>query len=62
MKIYNEDSNIGYFIEANVQYLKKWHGVHNALYFLPERMKFEKIEKLVPKLQDKEEYIIHIKN
>ena len=30
--------------------------------FFPERMKFEKVEKLVAGLHDKEEYVIHIKN
>ena len=30
--------------------------------FLPERMKLEKIEKLVANLHDKTEYVIHIRN
>ena len=30
--------------------------------FLPEKMKIEKVEKLVAKLHDKTEYIIHITN
>ena len=31
-------------------------------HFLPERMKIEKVEKLVANLHDKTEYVIHIRN
>ena len=34
MKTYNEDSDIGYFIEADVQCLEKLHKLHNDLPFL----------------------------
>ena len=30
--------------------------------FLPERMKIEKVDKLVARLHDKTEYVIHITN
>ena len=42
-KSYNEESDEGYFLEADVQYLE----IHNDLRFLPERMKIEKGEKLI---------------
>ena len=54
MKIYNEDSDVRCFIEADVQYPEKLHEHHNDLPFLPERTKIEKIEKLVSNLHDKE--------
>ena len=38
------------------------HDLHNDLPFLPERMKVEKVEKLVANLRDKKEQIIHIRN
>ena len=38
------------------------HQLHNDLQILPERMKTEKIEKLVTNLRDKAEYAIHIRN
>ena len=37
------------------------HNIHNDLLFLPERMKIEKVEKLVANLHGKEEYVIHIR-
>ena len=39
MKNYNAESNKGYFVEVDVQYLEKLHEIHNDLPFLPERMK-----------------------
>ena len=47
IKSYNKESDEGYFIEVDVQYPEKLHERHNDLPFLPERMKIEKVEKLV---------------
>ena len=44
---YTEGSDEGYFLKVDVQYLKKVPEVHNDLPFLSERMKIEKVEKLV---------------
>ena len=43
---YNEDSDERYFLEADVQFPEKLHGLHNDSAFLPERMKIEKVVKL----------------
>ena len=59
---FNKNSNIRYFIEADVQYPEKLHELHNDLPFLPKRIKAEKTEKLVANLHDKEEHVIHIRN
>ena len=45
-----------------MQYNKKLLDHQNDLSFLPERMKIEKVEKLVANLHHKTEYIIHIRN
>ena len=47
---------------VDVQYHEKLYELHNDFPFLPERMKFEKVEKLVTNLHDKTEYVIHIRN
>ena len=62
MKEYNEESDEGYFLEDDVQYLENLHELHNYLPFLQERIKIEKVKKLVGNLHDKTEYIIHIRN
>ena len=41
-------------------YLKKLPELNNDLPFLFERMKIEKIEKLVANLYDKTEYVLHM--
>ena len=62
IKNYNEESDEGYFLEIYLEYPEKLHKVHKDIPFLPERMKIEKVEKLVTNLHDKTEYIIHIRN
>ena len=62
IKNYIEESDKGYFLEVEVQYLKTLHELHNDLPFLPERMNIEKGEKLEANLHDKTEYILPIRN
>ena len=59
---YNEESDEGYFLEVDVQHSKNLHKLLNDLPFLPERMKIEKVGKLVTNLHDKTKYVIHIRN
>ena len=59
---YNEECDEGYFLEVDFQYLDKLHELHNDIPFLPERMKFEKVEMPVANLHDKTEYVIYIRN
>ena len=60
-KNYNEKSDEGYFLNVDVRYPENLHKCHSDLLFLPERMKLEKVEKLVTNLYDKSEYVIHIR-
>ena len=53
-----EESDEGYFFEIDVQYLEKLLELHNDIPFLPERMKIEKVAKLVDNLA---EYVIRNK-
>ena len=59
---YNEESDKGYFLEVDVQYLAKLHELHNDLPLLPELMKTEKVEKLVANFYDKTENVPNIRN
>ena len=62
IKNYNEESDEEYFLEVDIQYPEKLHGLHNGLPFLLERWKIEKFENLVADFHDKTEYVIHIRN
>ena len=57
----NEDNDVGYFLEVDFHRPGEVHDLHNNLKFLPERMKIEKVEKLLENLDDKKEYVIHVR-
>ena len=59
IKNYVEDSNVSYFIKADIEYSKELHNKHSDLPFLPERMKVNKCKKLVCNLYDKKYYVDH---
>ena len=50
----------GYLLEVNVSYPKELHNSHNDLPFMCKRMEINGVEKLVPHLSDKKNYVIHI--
>ena len=50
----------GYVLEVDVSYPKDLHDSHNDLPFMCERMEINGVEKLVPNLKDKKNYVIHI--
>ena len=58
----NDESDGICFFEVDVQHTKFLQKSLNDLLFLPERMKIEKIEKLVANLGHKKGYAIHIRN
>ena len=62
MKSCIEESDDGYLLEVDIQYPEKLQELHDDLPFLPERMKIEKVEKLLTNLHDKIECAIHIRN
>ena len=61
IKNYNENSDVGYFLEVDIEYPKQLWSYHKDLPFLPEGRKLEKVEKLVCIKEDKEKYVIHIR-
>ena len=62
IKNYNDESDKGYLLQVDVQYIEKLYELHNDLRFLPETVKIEKMEKLVANLYDKTKYVIRIRN
>ena len=51
----------GYLLEVEIRYPKELHDSHNDLPFMCEKMEINKVEKLVPNLYDKKNYVIHIR-
>ena len=50
------------FLKLMFSILNNLHNLYNDLPFFPERMKIEKVEKLVAILYDQTEFVIHIRN
>ena len=61
IKKYDEDSNTGCFLEADVEHLKQLFNNHKDLAFLTERETVEKVEKRICSIENKEKYVIHIR-
>ena len=61
IKNYNKNSDIGYFLEVDIDYPKELFNLHKDLPFLPERKKVNKCEKLICSIEDKEKYVVHIR-
>ena len=60
IKNYDENDNIGYFLEVCIDYPKELFGLHKDLPFLPESKKVNNVEKLICDIEDKKKYVIHI--
>ena len=48
-------------LEVDVRYSTELHDSHNDLPFMHEKMKINKVEKLLPNLRDKKNYVIHLR-
>ena len=58
---YNENSDIGYFLEVDIDYPKELFNLHKDFSFLPERKNVNQCEKLICSIEDKEKYVVHIR-
>ncbi|XP_057305273.1 uncharacterized protein LOC130642205 [Hydractinia symbiolongicarpus] len=55
------DNKHGYILEVDVDYPKELHDKHNELPFMPERKVVYRVEKLIPNLEHKRKYVVHIR-
>ena len=59
IKSYHEDSDKGYILEVDIDFLEEPLNLHIDFPFLAERMKIDKYNKLVCNLYDKIQYVVH---
>ena len=62
IKNYDENGNIGYFLEIDIDYPKELFNLHKDLPLLPESKKVNEVEQLICSIEDKKKYVIHIKS
>ena len=48
-------------LEVDVRYPNELHDLYNNFLFMCEKMKITKVEKLVPNLHNKKNYVIHLR-
>ena len=58
IKNYDDDSDVGHFIEADVEYPKELHILQSGLPFLPERTEVNKCKMLICNFYDKKAMLI----
>ena len=49
-------------LEVDFEYTKDLHDAHNEYPLAPERLRVNKVDKLIPNLNNKEKHVIHHKN
>ena len=59
IKNFDEDSDVGYILKADVEYPKNLHNIDNDLPILPEKMKNKKRHKLTCNMHNKKNYVAH---
>ena len=57
-----DEEGKGCILEVFVEYPEKLHDFHNEYPLAPERLKVDKVDKLIPNLKDEEKYVVHYKN
>ena len=57
----SNNRGVGYVLEVDVKYPRELDNLHNDLPFMCEKIRVSGVEKLVPNLQDKKKYVIHVK-
>ena len=54
--------NYSCILEVDLEYQKELHDLHNDYPLAPERVEVNKIDKSIPNLRDKKNYVIHCEN
>ena len=50
------------FLEVDLEYPEDLHDLHNDYPLAPERIKIENVEKRIPNLNNKTNYVVHYEN
>jgi len=59
---FSDQKGRGCILEVDLEYPKKLYDLHNEYPLAPERIVVNKVEKLIPNLNEKKKYVLHHKN
>ena len=62
IKNYDENDDIGHFLNVDIEYLEELHDLHIDLRFLPEKIEINGRNNLVCTRNDKRNYVVDIRN
>ena len=51
--------HLSYFLEVDLEYPEDLHDLHNDYPLAPVRIKIRNVEKLIPNLNNKTNYVVH---
>ena len=54
--------NQGCILEVDLEYPESLHDKHNDYPLAPDRVKVGRVEKLIPHLGDRKNYVLHVNN
>ena len=54
--------HLSYFLEVDLEYPEDFSDLHNDYPLAPERVKIGNVEKLIPNLNNKTNYVVHCEN
>ena len=58
----DEWKHLSCFLEVDLEYPEQLHELHNDYPLAPERIKIGNVEKLIPNLNNKTNYVVHYEN
>ena len=58
----NDWKHLSCFLEVDLEYPEDLHNLHNDYPLAQERVKIEKVEKLIPNRNNKTNYVVHYEN
>ena len=58
----NDLKNLSCFLEVDQEYTEYLHNLHNDYPLAPERVEIGDVEKLIPNLNNKTNYVVHYEN
>ena len=58
----DDRKHLSYFLKVDLEFPEYIHNLHNDYPLAPERVKIRNVEKLIPNLNNKTNYVVYYEN